>query len=80
MKAGYLVRAAAKKSEAVKIADRFVAGYRPLFGIAPPRGNRRSKLRASPKTSSPHKRLSDISRGPVTFLPRDRPFPPHSRR
>lgn len=44
VKRDYLVRAAAKKSEAVKIADRFVAGYRPLFGIAPPRGNRRSKL------------------------------------
>ncbi|WKL24542.1 hypothetical protein Q1M63_03590 (plasmid) [Sinorhizobium meliloti] len=41
MKRDYLVRAAAKKSEAVKIADRFVAGYRPLFGIAPPRGEQK---------------------------------------
>jgi len=36
------VRAATKKSEAVKMVDHFVAGYRPLFGIAPPRGTARA--------------------------------------
>lgn len=69
------VRAAAKKSEAVTVEDRLVAGSGWIPAPVRRRQNRSLKARASPKTSSSPKRLSNIGHGPVTFLPRDR----HSR-
>lgn len=74
------VRVAAKKLKPSRSQIALLpepAVHRP--GVSSPR-RAEQELEASPKTSSSRKRLSKISRGPGTFLPRDRPVPLYNRR